>query len=150
MSKGDPSPKLEPRCWDCGAPNSPGSSECWLCQRRDWNRYPRSRTRLNSPPDGPRRGPLSTIAGLMIGIAVLGVSIAMFREAPGLAVVLVISVAPALAITELKARKRYRRGEPMSIGERVLRVVVLTILIPILVIVALAIALFTFCVFFAR
>ncbi len=29
-------PIPEPTCWDCGATNDPGASECWLCQRRDW------------------------------------------------------------------------------------------------------------------
>jgi hypothetical protein len=83
----------------------------------------------------------------MIGIAIFGVAIGLFREAPGAAALLLVCVAPALAITELKARGRSRHGDPMSLGERILRVVVLTILIPILVIVALVIALFTFCFF---
>ena len=81
----------------------------------------------------------------MVGVAVVAVAIGLFREAPGVAVLLLVSVVPALAITELKARGRYRSGDPMSIGERLLRVFLLTILIPILVIVALAIALFTYC-----
>jgi hypothetical protein len=29
-------PNPEPTCWDCGAANDPGASECWLCHRRDW------------------------------------------------------------------------------------------------------------------
>jgi hypothetical protein len=143
MSRGKP----DPTCWDCGVPNTPGSSECWLCQRRDWNRYAGRRTRLAPPPEPPRRGPLSTIAGLMIEIAIFGAAVGLFREAPGVAVFLLVSVAPALAITELKARGRYRRGDPMPAWERIARIIALTILIPILVIVALAIALFTFCSF---
>jgi heme/copper-type cytochrome/quinol oxidase subunit 2 len=57
--------------------------------------------------------------------------------------VLVISAAPALAITEAKARRRLRRGDPMPAWERLARVLALTILIPILVLVALGIAVFT-------
>jgi hypothetical protein len=140
MSHGTP----ELTCWDCGAINDPGSSECWLCQRGDWNRYPGVR-RGYPRPDHRRRGPMSTIGGWMIVIAVIGVAAGLFREAPGLAIVLLVSVAPALAITELTARRRLQRGEPMSIAERVARVLGLTILIPFLVIVALAVALFTFC-----
>jgi hypothetical protein len=139
--------KRDPICWECGASNTPGSSECWLCQRRDWNRYPGPRRRHPSPPDLPRRRPLSTIAGWMIAIAVIGVAIGLFREAPGVAILLLVSVVPALAITELKARGRLRRGDPMSAWERIARILALTILIPILVIGALAIALFTFCLF---
>ena len=139
--------KRDPICWGCGASNTPGSSECWLCQRRDWNRYRGPRRRHPSPPVLPRRRPLSTIASWMIAIAVIGVAIGLFREAPGVAVLLLVSVVPALAITELKARGRLRRGDPMSAWERFARILALTILIPILVIVALTIALFTFCLF---
>ena len=137
--------KRDPICWECGASNTPGSSECWLCQRRDWNRYPGLRRRHPSPPDLPRRRPRSTIAGWMIAIAVIGVAIGLFREAPGAAVLLLVCAAPALAITELKARGRRRRGDTMSVGERIVRVVALMILIPILVIVALVVALLVFC-----
>src|SRR5262249_20091293 len=146
-SRWEPGPKHEPHCWYCGAPNAPGSSECWLCQRRDWNRYSGRRTRDTRSPDLPRRGPMSTIAGLMTGVAICGVVLGLFHAAPGLAAMLLVCMAPALAITELKARGRRLRGDPMSIGERTVRVIVLTILIPVLVAVALAIALFTFCFF---
>ena len=131
-------------CWDCGAPNDAGSSECWLCQRRDWNRYPDLQRRHGGRVPR-RRGPFSTIAGLMVGVAVVAVAIGLFREAPGAAVLLLVCAAPALAITEAKARGRSRRGDPMSIGERIVRVVALMILIPILVIVALVVALLVFC-----
>lgn len=144
MSLGKP----DPICWECGASNARGSSECWLCQRRDWNRYTGRRTRDTRPPDLPRHGPLSTIGGWMIGIAILGVTIALFREAPGLAIALLISVVPALAMTELKAYRR-RRGDPLTVGERVAWILVLSVLIPILVAVALAMALFTFFFFLA-
>jgi hypothetical protein len=133
----------EPTCWDCGAPNTPGSSECWLCQRRDWNRYPGVRW----PPPPPQRSPLATIAGLMVGIAIIGLAIAVFREAPGIGIVLVISLIPALLITTVKARRRRQRGEPMSTGEKLFRVVLLTVLLPILFIVALGIAVGTICLF---
>ena len=148
-SRSQPSPRPEPICWECGASNTPGSSECWLCQRRDWNRYPGLQRRRGSisTPQGPRRGPMSTIAGWMIGIAVLGVAIGLFREAPGVAVLLMISVVPALAITEVKAARRRRNDDPMPPWERLARVLALTILIPVLVIIALAIALFTVCFF---
>jgi hypothetical protein len=147
MSESRPRPMREPVCWGCGASNTPGSSECWLCQRRDWNRYPGVRRRRQAPPGHARRSPLSTIGGWMIGIAILGVAIALFREAPGLAVVLLVSVVPALAVTELKARGRRREGDFMSSGERLAWIVALTIAIPIVVIMALAIALFAFCLF---
>ncbi len=93
---------------------------------------------------------MSTIAGWMILIAVIGVAMGLFREAPGLAFVLLISVVPALAVTEVKAYRRRRRGEPMSGLERSCWFVGLTILIPILAVVALVVALFTYCLLMAR
>jgi hypothetical protein len=47
----------------------------------------------------------------------------------------------------MKASRRRRHGDSMPAWERVARVLALTILIPILVVVALAIGLFTFCLF---
>lgn len=145
MGRGKP----EPICWDCGAPNAPGSSECWLCQRRDWNRYPAPRRRRPPPPNLPRRGPLSTIAGLMIWTAIVGVSMSVFVLAPPLGIVLVAAFVPALIVTEVKASGRRRRGEPMSGWERASWVLGLMILFPILL-VALAIALFALCFLFVR
>jgi hypothetical protein len=142
MSETKPSP--EPTCWDCGAPNDPGASECWLCQRTDWKKYPGLR-RGRPALEVPRRGPMSTIAGWMILIAAIGVAVGIFREAPGLAVVLLVSVVPALALTEWKAYRRRRRGVPMTVPERIVLVIVLTIVIPILLAIALVVALFTYC-----
>ena len=144
----DPNPKPEPTCWDCGAPNDPGASECWLCQRRDWRGY--RGVRPGYPAPARRRGPLSTIGGWMILIAVIGVAVGIFREAPGLAILLLISVVPALIITEIKAYRRRRRGEPMSGLDRLLWVLLLSILVPFLLIIALAVALFMYCSFTMR
>jgi hypothetical protein len=143
MSQADLRPKPEPTCWDCGATNDPGASECWLCQRPDWRKYPGVRPRY--PATAPPRGPFSTIGGWMVLIAVIGVAVGIYREAPGLATVLLASVVPALVVTEVKASRRRRRGEPMSGWERVAWILALTILIPILLIVALFAALFTYC-----
>jgi hypothetical protein len=139
----------EPTCWDCGAANDPGASECWLCLRKDWNQTPDIRW-IDQGRDHPRRNPMSTIGGWMVLIAVIGVAIGFFREAPGLTIILMISVVPALFFTELKARKRQSRGEPMSGWERAFWLLGLTILIPILTVVALVVALFTYCAFLAR
>ncbi len=145
MSAGIPQPELP--CWHCGAWNHRGSSECWLCQRRDWNKSPLlpPRTAARSP-----RGPLSTIAGHMILIALIAVFLVIFIAAPPLAIALLVCALPAWAIVEMKARRRRRRGDSMSGIERALWIVGLTIGIPIVLAVALAIALFTFCAFMQR
>ena len=68
MSDGTPEPELT--CRHCGASNHPGSSECWLCQRRDWRI---ARLPTEDRPLGRTRGPLSTIAGHMLLIALIAV-----------------------------------------------------------------------------
>lgn len=141
-------PNLEPICWSCGAPNTPGSSECWLCQRRDWNRYTGLRRRRLAPaPSG--RGPLSTIGGWMVVIAVIGVALAILAVAPPLAAVLLVSAMPALFVTEFKTYRRRRRGEPVSGWQRLVWFLGFTILFPI-VLVALVICLIGLCIAFNR
>jgi hypothetical protein len=138
-------PPLGPTCWDCGAPNDPGSSECWLCQRRDWNRYPNLRRRRSTS----ERGPFSTIGGQMIVIAGIAVSLALFVVAPAVGVVLLVFALPALFGTEFIAFRRRRRGEPMSLGQRVGWFLGLMVLFPILLI-ALGVAAFAVCTAFMR
>jgi hypothetical protein len=140
-----PAPSPEPLCWGCGAPNNAGSSECWLCQRRDWNRYPNLRRRRSTS----ERGPLSMIGGQMVVIAGIAVALALFVAAPAVGIVLLLSAVPALTTTEFIAFRRRRRGEPMSLGQRVGWFLGLTILFPILLI-ALGIALFAICMAFVR
>ena len=141
-------PNLEPICWSCGAPNTPGSSECWLCQRRDWNRYTGLRRRRLAPAP-PGRGPLSTIGGWMVVIAAIGVALAIFVVAPPLAVVLLVSAVPALFVTEFKTYRRRRRGEVVSGWRRLRWFVGYTVLIPLFT-VALGICLFSICMAFMR
>jgi hypothetical protein len=85
----------------------------------------------------------------MLMIAAIAVALALFILVPPLAIVLLISAAPALAITEFIAYRRQRRGEPTSVLQRVVWCVGLTILIPIFVIAAL-IAVVVICVSASR
>jgi len=145
MNRTGPAPRPEPTCWDCGAPNEPGSSECWLCQRRDWNRYP---DRRRGRP-APRRGPLATIGGQMLAIAAVAVAMAICVASPPVGVVLLFSALPALFVTEFMAFRRRRRGEWVSGWQRFRWFIYLTIMIPILV-VALGLAVIGICTAFIR
>jgi len=86
----------------------------------------------------------------MVLIAIIAVAAGVIRLAPGLGIVLLISALPAWAIAEVRARRRRHRNQPMSGPEKALWIIGLTILIPVLLIVALVIALFLLCAFFAR
>lgn len=99
----------------------------------------RSEETNGSPTTKPhsRRGLLSSIAGWMILIAAVGLLVGLFREAPALAILLGVSMAPALAISELKARKRWRRGDPMPASEQAVWFLGCSMMIPILMAVGL-------------
>ncbi len=105
--KAGPTPRFN--CRFCNAPNDPGSSECWLCQRRGWqpNMGP-------SPAFGttirPQPAPRMTIGGLMIVIAVIGVLLGLMVLVPPVAIVLIISAVPAFIVTEFKDFRRRRNG----------------------------------------
>jgi hypothetical protein len=81
----------------------------------------------------------------MVVIAVIAVGIGIFRESPGWAVFLLLSAAPALFVTELKAVRRRRRGDPMSIVDRIGLVILLMIVMPILIVLAGVTAIFIIC-----
>lgn len=139
----NPPHKPELICRHCGAFNDFGSSECWLCQSPNWRGMPGARVQ-HSPSQAPR-GLLGSIMGCMVLIALAGVIAGMARTAPGLALTLFVCVLLAWGVTEIKAARRRHRDEPMSWLEQALWIVGLTILIPIVLIVALLVALFTFC-----
>ncbi len=145
----DRRPSPEPICRSCGAPNTPGSSECWLCQRRDWNRSSALRTRMTPPSDLPSRGPLGTIGGWMVVIALIGVALAILVLVPPLFVVLLAAALPALFVTEFKTNRRRRRDEWVSGWQRLRWFVGYTVLIPVFTM-ALGICLFSICMAFMR
>ena len=96
------------------------------------------------------RGLLGSISGCMVLIALAAVIAGLARPAPGLAIALFVCVLPAWAVTDIKAARRRRRNRPMSGLERALWIAGLTILIPTVVVTALGVALFTFCMLMSR
>jgi hypothetical protein len=140
MSQAEPKPKPDLTCCECGATNDPGASECWLCQRRDWRGPPRSSTSRMPATSGTSDAAWAIIA-IVLGMVVLG-GIAI---APGLIIVLLIFVLPAWAGAEWIAYRRRRRGLPTSATRKVAWILVLTILLPILLGVALFIAVWVIC-----
>ena len=146
MDSGKPQPQPEPRCWDCGAENDPGASECWLCQRRDWRWKSGSERREIIPAAHRSSRPLSSISGLMILIALVAVLLGVWQVAPGLAAMLLFFALPAWGLTEVKAYRRRRGGGgSMSGVEKIVWIVSLTFLIPIVLILSLLAAVFVIC-----
>jgi hypothetical protein len=160
-----------PICRDCGAPNDPDSSECWLCQRRDWKpgaiavsarsesyreelplppgdqarkaamsddvvamiaRHRRERASALSAETPDRARLMSSVATILIVLALAVVEVGVARLAPGLGIALLILLVPAWAITEWRAR---RQNTPMSAERKFAWIVGVTILIPVLLVV---------------
>jgi hypothetical protein len=90
-----------------------------------------------------RRGPLSTIAGWMVLIAVLGVIMGIMTVAPYL-FILVLLVAPE-AVAVIKFRESRRRNQAMSGCVVTAWVLAFTIVIPVVSIVAGVVALVAYC-----
>ncbi len=121
-------PESSPVCWDCGAANDEGASECWLCQRREWRRAPRVPMPMKPEP-APESGGGSNLVGVALAVVLLG-SVVI---APGFALGLAIFVLPAWAVAEHIAHRRRKRGLPTSMARRLVWIAVLTIIIPIAV-----------------
>jgi len=153
QSELDPPPS-ERICDHCGAANDPGARECWLCERVIRPRLiPQAQPRRRAEAGRPRAMlphflrwtdaiPEPPPSGMLVAATVLVIAVAVLVVAPVLGIPLLLSVIPALLITEGRARRRWRQGLPMTAVERVLRVVVLSIVVPIALILALFVVVF--------
>jgi hypothetical protein len=111
-----------PVCLECGATDDQQALECWYCRRR--NRRRSSSSPIASSNGRRARGPLSTIRGWMVLIALIAVAAAISRTAP-MPVLLMMTIVfvPSVMITEIRANRRQRRGLPMSGWERTVSVI---------------------------
>ncbi len=214
MNPSKPDPMPEPTCRECGATNEPGATECWLCQRRDWqSAEPATKASVRQRDDPTRRriaiaivasvvvilgsgmlldilgrpnleGPLLLIPTLAIPVilivwahfqrrlprgpsmtnrelAAAGSTIAasailltwFFTTAAGsadslayAATMLGILAVPAAAITWWRAWRRHQQGRPMTALQLIASFAFLTVLLPPLLLLSLAIALWLVCV----
>jgi ribosomal protein L40E len=143
-ARGAAKAKLNLTCRECRAANDPDASECWLCHRRDWRGDPDSPAATTKSVAGAPSFDMGKAVGeaLLILLALAVVEIGLLRLAPGLALAFLILLVPAWAITEWRAR---RRKEPMSAHHKFARIVVTTVLMPILLVLSLLIAVFAIC-----
>ncbi len=91
----------------------------------------------------PRRGPMSTIAGWMTLIAVIGVAMGLLVVAPGLSFLVVLVLFETLAAIRFRAYSR--RGKQMSGCVQTAWILAFLIVIPIVAVVAALIGLFAYC-----
>jgi hypothetical protein len=140
-------------CDHCGAANDPGARECWLCEgvippramphgqwRRDEPIWPREAVRRFLRWSGSIPEPPPT--NLLVEATVLAMAVAALVTAPAIGIVLLVSIIPALFVTRAWDRRRWRRGRPMTAIGYMLRVIVLSIVVPVALILALLMAVF--------
>lgn len=93
----------------------------------------------------PGHGPLSTIAGWMIAIAVIGLALALSRALPEAAILLMVTVVPATVVTELVDHRRRRRGQPMFREQKIAWILALSVQLPAFLALALGLAFCLYC-----
>jgi ribosomal protein L40E len=119
MSRVDPRSMPEPACWDCGATNDPGASECWLCHRRGWRAAEASvPAKSDVSRGGGHPGLPITIAIVAGAILILGVGMILNiwerSDLWGLALLIPTLVIPVGLSIWARARKRPPSGQSMT------------------------------------
>jgi hypothetical protein len=117
MSEMTPNPELA--CWDCGAANDPGASECWLCHRRDWRAAGASVTAKSDVSRGegqPRRTVAIVIVAGASAILGLGMVLDIWERFDhwGLALLILTLAIPVGLSIWARARKRPPPGQSMT------------------------------------
>jgi hypothetical protein len=108
MSDPGPEPGCCPYCW--AENHRSDATNCWRCDR------PIERPEATRPPPAAR--PRFGLGALMMLIALIAVCLGLMREAPGLLVLLAVTVAPALVWTlVVTSRTKAEEGRPMSLPE---------------------------------
>lgn len=90
-------PESSLKCRDCGAENDPGSSECWLCHRRDWRSDAAPVPEKTGATPGGGLSQLS-IAGVIVAGAILVVGAGMVLELWNLSQFWVYLLLPTLSL----------------------------------------------------
>ncbi len=116
MSHDRPSPQqgqAVPRvCPECGADTLPDRTHCWLCGAKLAGG---STTAAASAPAPPT----FALTSLMLLITLVAVVLGVYTIAPGVAVLLVIAVVPALSRTFRVTRRREREGTPLRTRDKI-------------------------------
>jgi ribosomal protein L40E len=119
MSQSKSEPKPERICRECGAPNDPDASECWLCHRRDWRSdatSPPAKADVSAGGDPTRR---RIAIAIVVGTAVilgLGMILDIWERSDfwGFGLVLATLVIPVGLMIWTRVRKRPAQSPSMT------------------------------------
>jgi hypothetical protein len=133
------------RCFDCGAENDPGASECWLCHRRDWRGLyagdePQSLDTRQILEQLHRERLVESagrIAWVTLGLVLIGTTIVVPGLGIGLAILALFLIVPV--------RGAWRVTKGMSPLLRFFATLMLSVVFFILLILAVFIALYLIC-----
>ncbi|HEV3168280.1 MAG TPA: hypothetical protein VGZ22_30025 [Isosphaeraceae bacterium] len=98
-------------CPHCGAENLPESTLCWICHQPTVFRIQPEDVGM-APPLPPQR--TFNLSSLMLLIALVAVCFGVTREFPGLGVLLVIVLTPALVRTLRSVYQGKATGQPLT------------------------------------
>ena len=122
-------PPDSPTCRDCGAPNDPGASECWLCHRWDWRGTSAAPASAKAESTTTGSGGASGLVSLVLVLVGFGV----LAAAPWLALVIVVLLLPAWGLGMLLTRWLRDRPPSTATAAGIARAGVLVVLVPFLV-----------------
>ena len=126
-------------CGHCGAANDADARECWLCER------PIRRLMMPEPSRRTDSTTEPSPVGCLLVTGVTALAVVLLSVAPGVGILLLVTVVPALLVTEFHARRRLRQGRPMNRFERAAWTMLWVVFLPIVLAVALFIAVLVLC-----
>ncbi|MFV1965194.1 MAG: hypothetical protein ACC628_07195 [Pirellulaceae bacterium] len=137
-------------CPECGADGVPSARRCWMCDA-DLSREPEIVLAefVDTTPDYAPAESFFAVATLFVLSAVMLIGIGLGAQAPGLAVVYVVLVLPALIGSWVRIKRREARVGHTSWSERFVTLAMsgaITLGVLGLLFAALLVALFAFCI----
>lgn len=118
---GTDSGSMQLSCLQCGASNASDSRECWVCHAPLAWEADTSIRAVKVPPALPRDRGTSYLTTTLLVVGVVATMIGLWKEAPGLAILLAVVFAPGLLLTMASSGLRKQQGRPMTGGDKVVR-----------------------------
>lgn len=101
-------------CPHCQAQNQSGVTRCWMCG--EWLGGDAIITAEVVGQGDERSAGTYVVTALLVIVALVAVAAGLWREAPGLSVLLCLVAAPAVLITLIQILRRRGRGEKITGG----------------------------------
>lgn len=108
-------------CSQCGASNAWDSRDCWVCHAPLPAELGSDVGLGKAPPSTVGVRPTALLVPALLVIAVVATMLGLWKEAPGLAVLLAVVFVPGVLLTLASSDLRKRQGRPMTTGAKIVR-----------------------------